>query len=126
MVDKVKSITRRVSIEPPLEVKVDDEINAKDQPIPKEENVPAGDVNITVIQAAIDDRFKKNEADLKDVNNLMRLGFFILLVMVATIVVMVLLDFKNSANQLQRDRYEFLNQRLERLENLGTPSGKLK
>ena len=94
---------------------------SQSEPIPKEKNVPAVEVNITVIQAAIDDRFKKNEEDIKNTNTLVILGFFVLLVMVATIVVMVVLDYKNSSEQLHRDQFDFLNFRLEKLEQV-TPS----
>lgn len=99
------------------------------EPVPIEKNVPAGEVNTTVIQAAIDDRFKKNEETLKTVNNLMLVGFFVLLVMVATLILSAFTDYKNSVseyrdlvNQLQNDRYQLLQERISFLEFLSTSS----
>jgi len=60
------------------ETKIPNIPTSQSEPVPKEQNVPAGEINITVIQAAIDDRFKKNEEDIKNINNLMLVGFFVL------------------------------------------------
>ncbi len=126
MAPKAKVDSLRGSTEPDPETRVREGVYNDNQPIPIEENAPAGELTISALQAAVDDRFKKNEADLEKVNHLMLLGFFVLLVMVASIVVIVVLDYKNSASQLQRDQYEFLNKKIDNLENISTKSAKFR
>lgn len=134
MADKVKTSTREGNnTESSLEIKVGDGVHASDQPTPIQENVPAGQLAITALQAAVDARFKKNEAELEKINQFMLLGFFVLMVMVASMVVMVLLDYKNSVNkytdavnQLQKDQYQFQQKEINFLINMSTTSAKIK
>lgn len=93
------------------------------EPKPLQQDISANEIKETSIEAAISERFEKIEADAEKYKNLMLVGFFILLVMVATIIIMVLLDYKNSSDKLHRDQYEFLNLRMGRLENIATNSG---
>ena len=74
------------------------------------------------IQKQIDSHDKQ----LEKMFNFVLLGFALLLVMVATMVLMVGFDYKHSADELHNEQYQFLKERIDALTTpIPTPTNTL-
>lgn len=78
---------------------------------------PQGNPTLDVLHATVGSQGKQ----LDRMYELMLLGFIIILVMVAGLVLTVVLDYKNSADELHQEQYEFLEQQIQSLKTTPTP-----
>ena len=71
--------------------------------------VPAIDPTVRSSKEVEGDLAKK----IDDIASLVRFGFIVLLIMVATLVIGAFYDYKHSVDQLRNDQYQFLKERIE-------------
>lgn len=59
----------------------------------------------------------KQSKEIEKINKVLYYVVLILIIMTATIVITVTIDNKNFYNQLQNDRYNFLNEKIDNVYN---------